>query len=148
MFAQWSHLSNIRMAKSIGANHENIMDEIDYSNSSMSANGAPIIWVTDYGGDPSGKTDSTSALKQAINVALTMGAPNANLSNGIHDCGGATIHLGGGDYLISSPLIIPENYGNLRIIDGTIRAANNFSPVDAYLSRNINYGNLHIINTS
>ena len=31
MFAQWSHLSNIRMAKSIGANHKNIMDETDYS---------------------------------------------------------------------------------------------------------------------
>ncbi len=31
------------------------------------------------------------------------------------------------DYIISRPLLIPSNYGNLRMIDGTIGASTNFS---------------------
>ena len=173
------HLNHIYkiFGSTLGSTDSINLNYHDQTNKNLgnSTGGEPVIWVTDYGADPSGKTDSTAALKQAITAALQMGAPNANLSNGIHDCGGATIHLGGGDYMISAPLLIPENYGNLRIIDGTIRAANNFSPLDAYLltiggtncnnqqhscnenvgvenimfdSRNINYGNLQIINTS
>eukprot|EP01084_Bolivina_argentea_P105539 188987_1 len=137
----------------------------------------PIIFVTDHGADPTGKVDSTNAFKSAINVALSYGAPNTSLADNIHDCGGATIDLAGGDYIISSPLIIPQFFGNLRIIDGTIRASDHFAPNDSYLliigdnsnytcntgqkscnenigiqnimfdSKRIVYGNIHIIHT-
>ncbi len=94
-----------------------------------------IIYATDYGADPSGLRDSTSALTAAIAEALRRGSsnPNVSLANNIHDCGGATVHLEGGDYLISSPLIIPQNYGNLRIVFGTLRASTSFSPKNSYL---------------
>jgi hypothetical protein len=62
---------------------------------------------------------------------LTKGA-NRTLSDGIKDLGGATIDLAGGDYIISSPLIIPQYYGNFVIQRGTIRATSKF-PTNAYL---------------
>eukprot|EP01084_Bolivina_argentea_P051219 94207_1 len=95
----------------------------------------PIIYVTDYGADPTGATDSTSALTAAITEATKRGSknPNVSLANGIHDCGGATIHLGGGDYLISAPLIIPQYFGNLRMVHGTLRASPSFTPKNSYL---------------
>ena len=51
---------------------------------------------------------------------------------GAKDLGGVTIDLGGGDYYISSPLVIPNMYGNMRIVDGTIGASSSF-PSDRYL---------------
>ena len=107
-----------------------IEDEYVTENSSN-----PIIYVTDYGADPTGSTDSTSAFNKAISEALSRGSknPNVSLSNDIHDCGGVIVHLSGGDYLISSPLIIPQYYGNLRIVYGTIRASSSFTPTDSYL---------------
>lgn len=95
----------------------------------------PLISPVTYGADPTGKMDSTAAFKQAIKVALARGdTSNNSLSNGIKDCGGATIFLGGGDYIISESLIIPPFYGNIRITDGTIRANKNFSK-DDYMIR-------------
>eukprot|EP01084_Bolivina_argentea_P282383 483350_1 len=88
---------------------------------------SPIINVVDYGADPFGILDSTLAFQKAIKDALSRGAPNTNLTQSIHDCGGATINLQGGDYLISETLLIPAGYGNMRITDGTIRANKNFS---------------------
>ena len=90
----------------------------------------PIIDVS-FGANPSEIGFNIST--KAIAMELTYGSPTSYLSNGIHDCGGATIGLSGGDYLISSPLIIPQNYGNLRIIDGTIRASSSFTPKTSYL---------------
>eukprot|EP01084_Bolivina_argentea_P294511 506753_1 len=95
----------------------------------------PIIYITDLGGDPKGIKDSTQAFIDAINLALTYGAPNATLDSNVKDLGGVTIDLGGGDYKISKQLLIPSNYGNLRITDGTIRASSNFLPVDTFLIR-------------
>eukprot|EP01084_Bolivina_argentea_P153183 267116_1 len=68
-----------------------------------------------------------------MSLILSYGSPIANLSNGIHDCGGATLDLGGGDYLISEPLIVPLYFGNLRIVDGTLRATETFAPSTSYL---------------
>ena len=91
----------------------------------------PLILPTDYGADPTGKIDSTYAFQTALKEALSRGdanvANNNTLSNGIKDCGGATIFLAGGDYLISETLVIPPYYGNIRITDGTLRANKNFS---------------------
>eukprot|EP01083_Nonionella_stella_P288578 981992_1 len=82
-------------------------------------NNIPIIYITDFGGDPFGVNDSTSAFKAAINEAITKyGSPNTSLAEGVHDLGGVNIHLGGGDYKVSAPIMIPSNYGNIRIIEG------------------------------
>ena len=105
------------------------------------ANNIPTIYITDFGGDQFGVNDSTTAFKSAINEAITKyGAPNTSLAEGAKDCGGVTIDLGGGDYLISQPLTIPPNYGNLRIIQGTIRASDSFSPSTGYL---LNIGDIN-----
>ena len=97
----------------------------------VSADTDPLIVPTNYGADPTGKLDSTSAFQQAIKEALSRGDANNNsLSDGIKDCGGATIFLAGGDYLISETLVIPPYYGNIRITDGTLRANKNFSKTD------------------
>ena len=44
----------------------------------------------------------------------------------IADLGGRTLALGGGVFLLSEPLVIPPNYGNLNIADGTLRASEHF----------------------
>ena len=102
-------------------------------NHDKAASNNPIIYLTDFGADPAGINDSTQAFQNAISTALKRGAPNAFLADNIDDLGGVTIDLGGGDYLISKPLNIPPMYGNLRIIDGTIRASSTFKPPTDYL---------------
>eukprot|EP01084_Bolivina_argentea_P248866 416385_1 len=99
----------------------------------VSINGLPVVYITDFGGDPTGVNDSTSAFEAAISEALKKGAPNTYLSNNIKDCGGVTIDLAGGDYLVSKPVTIPQMYGNLRIIHGTIRASQSFTPKNGAL---------------
>ncbi len=42
------------------------------------------------------------------------------------------LELAGGDYLISQPIVIPINYGNLHIQQGTIRASPSF-PTSGFL---------------
>ena len=104
----------------------------------------PIIYITDFGGDPFGVKDSTAAFIAAINETITKyGAPNVSLAEGVKDCGGATIHLGGGDYLVSKPIIIPSMVGNLRIIEGTIRASSDFTPSQGPQSYILNIGELN-----
>eukprot|EP01084_Bolivina_argentea_P085927 155330_1 len=108
------------------------------------ANDIPIIYITDFGGDSTGVNDSTNAFLTAINKALSYGTPNTTMINGVKDLGGVTIDLGGGVYKISKPLLIPSNYGNLRIMDGTICASKDFSPTNEFLltiGNNINAGN-------
>ncbi|OVA03210.1 Parallel beta-helix repeat [Macleaya cordata] len=95
-----------------------------------------VYQVTAYGADPTGKTDSTKALQQAISDAFDRARSNNNgefLMPGITDLGGAQIHLEGGSYLISSPLQLPSSGGgNLMIHGGSIRASDKF-PTNRYL---------------
>ena len=42
----------------------------------------PIIYVTDYGADPTATKDSTHAFQQAVDAALTHGKQNTSLANG------------------------------------------------------------------
>eukprot|EP00729_Bicosta_minor_P008733 gene8730-4700_t len=95
--------------------------------------GGPLITPTEFGGDPSGKTDSTAALMKAM-AALTNVSAHANhaMASGIADLGGATLDLEGGEYLISASLIIPPHVGNVRIRGGTLRASASF-PTDKFL---------------
>ena len=48
------------------------------------------------------------------------------MSDGIVDLGGVVLDLGGGEYLLSSPLVVPQYVGNMRIVDGTLRASSAF----------------------
>jgi hypothetical protein len=48
------------------------------------------------------------------------------MSDGIVDLGGAVLDLGGGTYSLSAPLVVPQMVGNMRIIDGELRARAGF----------------------
>jgi len=48
------------------------------------------------------------------------------LAFNISDCGGATLDLQGGTYLISQPLVLPPWIGNLHISGGSIRGSESF----------------------
>lgn len=91
----------------------------------------PTIFPTDYGADPTGTTDSSAAFTAAVAALLRGGAPH-HMAEGIHDLGGATLDLAGGQYLLSEPVVIPPYYGNLLIARGTLRASSSF-PSDKWL---------------
>ena len=93
---------------------------------------APLDPVA-FGADPTGRTDSTKAFVAAM-LALTNATARADdpMADCIANLGGATLELGGGEYLISSPLIIPPHVGNVRIRGGTLRASPTF-PSDRFL---------------
>lgn len=72
--------------------------------------------VTAYGADPTGISDSTEALQQAISDAFRSGIEGAHLMEGIADIGGAQLHLDGGTYKISRPLRLPDTgAGNFMV---------------------------------
>ena len=87
----------------------------------------------DFGGDPSGQTDSTAAVSAAVAALLSEARASGVLDGGDqHDAGGAAVDLAGGVFLIAAPLVIPAGYANLRITSGTLRAAPSF-PRSRYL---------------
>lgn len=91
----------------------------------------PIFFPVDYGADPTGKEDSYEAFAKIITELLTF-CKNFSMADSIHDCGGATIDLQGGQYLLSKPLSFPQMYGNFKMMSGTLRAMDSF-PTDKYL---------------
>ena len=113
--------------------------------SSVSATSGLIISPLTYGADPFAVNDSTAALTAAISAMFTLpltyshGQPRY-LSDRIVDLGGITLDLEGGDYLISAPLLFPANFGNYKVVRGSIRAHPSFSPPTGFL--------LHIGNSS
>eukprot|EP01084_Bolivina_argentea_P297542 512621_1 len=86
----------------------------------------PEIYITTFGGDPTGVTDSTQSFQNALNEAMSRGIKNDVLDGSIQNCGGATVNLQGGVYLISEPLWTTAQRGNFRIIEGTIKASDSF----------------------
>ena len=89
-----------------------------------------------FGADPTGRKDSWAALNAAIGVCLNQSAisPNGNFpgdtsfGNGkaIRDMGGCDIDLGGGEYLISRPLVLPEYNANMQFGRGSLVASSDF----------------------
>ena len=62
----------------------------------------------EYGGDPTGKVDSTAAVQAAVAALLVAGNTSAHgMASGITNLGGAMLDLAGGTYLISKPLALP-----------------------------------------
>lgn len=99
---------------------------------------SPVVSPVDFGADPTGKTDSTTAFAAALAAVLSHNTSGHVMSDGIVDLGGVVLDLGGGDYLLSQPLAIPQYFGNMRIIDGTLRASASF-PADRYVVE-VGYG--------
>ena len=82
---------------------------------------------TDFGADPTGRTDSTMAFQKAIDVLFNVSAyADREMASGIHNLGGATLDLKGGEFLISEPIRVPPLVGNVRIRGGTLRASATF----------------------
>eukprot|EP00026_Physarum_polycephalum_P007760 Phypoly_transcript_07826.p1 GENE.Phypoly_transcript_07826~~Phypoly_transcript_07826.p1 ORF type:complete len:480 (+),score=49.66 Phypoly_transcript_07826:140-1579(+) len=94
--------------------------------------GIPVIYPTDFGADPFGKSDSFPAFAACLKELLSSRGANTTLANGIIDLGGAVLDLAGGDYLISQPIAIPVQYGNFLIQRGSLRATSDF-PSSHYL---------------
>jgi len=87
----------------------------------------------DFGGDPTGATDSTAAVAAALAALL-----NASALYGQHgdqwmrDAGDAALDLEGGMFLVSAPLEIPPNFANLMVTRGSLIASPSF-PRDRFL---------------
>ena len=102
------------------------------SSSAAAMADSPVVFPTAFGADPTGKTDSTAAFAAAVAALVARNATGHKMSDGIADLGGVVLDLQGGDYLISAPLAIPQFVGNMRIIDGTLRASPSF-PADRFV---------------
>ena len=90
-----------------------------------------VVSPVDFGADPSGLVDSTAAMRKALATVLSFSNTSV-MASGIKDCGGATLDLRGGTYLMSGSLQIPKLHGNIKILGGTLRAAPSF-PSDGFL---------------
>ncbi len=96
-----------------------------------------VFTPADFGGDPSGETDSTKAVQAALAAAAAVSVPGAFIGNGTNHAG-ATVDLRGGAYQVSSALWVGGDHGGgLRMCCGMIRAAPSF-PRDDFI---VNVGN-------
>jgi hypothetical protein len=95
---------------------------------------SPLLTPVSFGADPTGKADASPAFAQLLTALQARCAGVArNMSDGISDCGGLVVDLQGGAYLLTEPLVIPQFLGNLRVIDGTLRAAPGFPQAEFLL---------------
>ena len=86
-----------------------------------------------YCADPIGKVDSSPAFAKALEALLNASAHGGkSMAVNIVDLGGATLDLGGGEFLLSKPVVIPQFVGNIHFSDGTLRAHSSF-PKDKWL---------------
>ena len=90
-----------------------------------------MVNVLDYGADPTGATDSTAALNDAIAAAIALGASAALSSlpfstSTTFDLGGVSVDFAGGRYQISAPVVVAAGVSNINFIDGTLVASSEF----------------------
>lgn len=86
-----------------------------------------------FGADPTGETDSTAAFAKAMAALLNTSAHAADpMASNIKNLGGATLDLGGGEFVVSEPLVVSPYLGNVRISGGSLRASKSF-PAGRYL---------------
>ena len=73
-----------------------------------------------YGGDPTGKVDSTAAVQAALDFCINASRHiDGIFPVGARDAGGCTVDLQGGEYLISTTLRIPAYTSNMQIGRGS-----------------------------
>ena len=100
----------------------------------------------DFGGDPLGVLDSAPALDACIAACVNYSIAldplghfpgDASFGNGkyIRNAGGCSIDLGGGEFLLSRPVLIPEYLGNMALGHGSLiaDATPGVFPVDSFL---------------
>lgn len=73
-----------------------------------------IYHVTEYGADPTGKADSTEAIRKAVADACAA-TTDQWLIAGVNNLGGTEVHLDGGLYLIDAPITLPAGSGNIKV---------------------------------
>lgn len=89
-----------------------------------------------FGGDPTGRKDSWTAVNAALNVCLNQSSLSPNgffpgqdttpSFGPIRDMGGCDIDLEGGEYLLSRPIVIPEMNANMQLGRGSLVAGPGF----------------------
>ena len=76
-----------------------------------------------WGGDPTGKVDSTAAVQAALAFCVNRSRHiNGIFPVGARDAGGCTVDLEGGEYMISTTLRIPAYTSNMEIARGSLVA--------------------------
>jgi len=77
-----------------------------------------------FGGDPTGATDSTASVLAAVATCInaSLASTNGAFSFGSRDARGCTVDLEGGEYLISKPIVIPTGVSNMRVQTGSLVA--------------------------
>ena len=93
-----AHIALRRQASCVGAQTEHRADTLsDSRRAQPTASG--IIRPTDFGADPSGRTDSTVAMQAAMAALLQLGSSRnrSTLSSNITDLAGAVLDLTGGE---------------------------------------------------
>lgn len=96
--------------------------------------GSGVFFVESFeGADPLGVNDSTKAVQAAVDAALAH--VGQSTFEGKADLMGATVHLGGGEYVVASSIWV-KNAANLRFCCGSLRAASGFGGDDHMLTVN------------
>jgi hypothetical protein len=99
--------------------------------------GSSRVSPLDFGADPTGRTDSWRALDAALQHCLNQSklSPNGYFPGEdstpsfgpIRDMGGCDIDLGGGEFRISRPLVLPEMNANMQFGRGSLVASPDFA---------------------
>lgn len=120
----FSHWRDVVGSSSSLCDASDVMDDHDSNDTPRRRRN--FLPATTYGADPSGRSDSTAAFQALLlDVLSCQNAPCHTMASGIVDLGGAVIDLEGGQYIISQPIYIPPFYGNLNIMNGSLRASTN-----------------------
>ncbi|XP_027348424.1 polygalacturonase QRT3-like [Abrus precatorius] len=91
-----------------------------------------VLYLSEYGADPSGSEESSDAILKAVDEAFGL-QKGLELVRGVNDLGGVVIDLQGGNYKISKPITFPSSGGgNVVVKGGTLRASDTF-PGDRHL---------------
>ena len=93
-----------------------------------------VIFPTDFGADPTGEVDSSTAFNRSVAALLALAREDHKDTFHLYDLGGATLDLGGGVYTISKPVALPPGYSNFKIQSGTLVASSAFPAGEFMLS--------------
>ncbi|XP_057416089.1 polygalacturonase QRT3-like [Lotus japonicus] len=93
-----------------------------------------VLYLSEYGADPTGSEESSDAILKAVEDAFELQKKGTlEMVAGLNDLGGVVIDLQGGNYRISKPITFPSSGGaNVLVQGGTLRASDTF-PGDRHL---------------
>ena len=116
-----------------GSTRRSIPAPDEWLASSQHPGGSGFVFdVIDFGADPTGQQDSTTALQAALSAAAAVSLPGGFIRHGPNH-GGAMVHLRGGEYRVQAALWVGgQKGGGMRLCCGAIRAAPGF-PSTAFL---------------